>query len=116
MYAGDVTPATDYKFTPKFVNSNVIDVVIKENKTLEISAYDKTNEWMEVEMLTPPGDDPEFSFTNNYEEDYDQLTNMPAFKMYYKYRIESDNGVWDRWVIKGNTSPAEKSCREIELI
>jgi len=98
LYVGDINPATGNKFTPEFVNSNSIEITIKEDKSLEISAYDKTKEWLEVEMLTPPVSDPEFRYTNDYEENYDQLTKMPAFKMYYRYRNKKDDGSWDQWV------------------
>lgn len=112
MYVANTIPDSPDKLTPKYVNSYALEVTVNADNTLQISAYDKTNEWLEVEMLTPP-DDPEFRYTNVYQEGYDQSTKMPAFLMYYKYRMKNDDGTWRRWITVKETSlrlkdPVEK--------
>ena len=114
VYVGTTAlPAETKDFNPKFVNRHSVRITINNDNSLNISAYDETNEWLEVEMLTPSGDDPLFRYTNEYEEGYDQLTGLPAFKMYYKYRIKKDDGKWDSWhtvkeILLRLKDPAEK--------
>lgn len=76
-------------------------VTVNEDNTLLLEPFFPEQELLEIEMLPPPAGNPNFLYSNRYEEKVDPYVPdklNQRFLMYYKYRNRnSKTAAWGKW-------------------
>lgn len=105
LSANSVRMFVDYQnpgeLSPEVVDRWSMVVTVNEDKSVVITAYHPESGTLELEQLTPPANDPEFMYTNTYEETPDRYVpgkTDQRFRLYYKYRTRETNAdEWGEW-------------------
>ncbi|WP_029905308.1 DUF1735 domain-containing protein [Prevotella sp. 10(H)] len=110
MYMGTTSPA---KPTPELIHKSTIKIEVNADRTVDITPYNPDAGTLEVEQLPIPSDNPDFLYTNIFEEIPDKYVKNKMnqrFLLYYRYRT-MENGSWSNWTyireIISRIKPAE---------